>query len=324
MAGGESEQPIQKTRPRVVLALGGGGIRGAAHVGVLRVLQREGVPIDAVVGISMGAVIGGLYCAGVPLDKIERELEDLSLQKNYAPACIAGAICVPFIKLKSICGSRSLPYAGLVSCARFRKFINKQLPAGAKRIENLHTPSFCAVATNLLDGKLYRLTTGDVSEAIAASAAIPPIMRPVQIGGGLFIDGGLRCNLPIEAAREYGDIVIAVSADEELNKLDASEFTSYKTLTNRLTSIMSDAADERILEKADVAIEPAVTGIPFLSKNKADVKNAVRAGERAAEEAVPAIKTLLTDTVLTTEQRSPIPISGRAGQSHFSRVIPVN
>src|SRR5262245_38124678 len=73
-AGQESGQPTARTRPRVVLALGGGGIRGAAHIGVLRVLKREGIPIDAICGISMGAVIGGLYCAGVPLEKIESEL----------------------------------------------------------------------------------------------------------------------------------------------------------------------------------------------------------------------------------------------------------
>jgi len=281
-------------RPTVALALSGGGVRGAAHIGVIKVLREAGIPIDYIAGSSMGAIIGGLYSAGVPLDQIETELEDHTMQKAYGPTLIPKIMCVPFVKLRGILASKNAPYAGIVSGNKFRKFIEDQVPESKRRIEDLRDPAFCAVATNLLDGQTYRFTRGDLSQAIAASSALPGLVRPVSIDGNLYVDGGIKDNLPTYAARQSGaDIVIAVLADEKLKKIDARRFKSYRMLANRVTSIIDDAIDAHHTGVADLTISPPVTGIVILSKNPQDVTKAVEAGEEAARESLPAIKALL-------------------------------
>jgi len=281
-------------RPTVALALGGGGIRGATHIGVIKVLREAGIPIDYIAGSSMGAIIGGLYSAGVPLDQIETELENQTLRKAYAPAPIPKIVCVPFVKLRGVLGSKHAPYAGVVSGSKFRKFMEAQVPESKRKIEDLRNPGFCAVATNLLDGQAYRFTKGDLCQAIAASSAIPALVRPVTIDSNLYVDGGIKDNLPTYAARKSGvDIVIGVLADEQLKKVDPRRFKSYRQLANRVTSIVDDALDSHHTGAADLTISPALSGIVILSKNPQDVRNAVQAGEQAARESLPAIKALL-------------------------------
>ncbi|MBC7997499.1 MAG: patatin-like phospholipase family protein, partial [Leptolyngbya sp.] len=202
-----SEKPSSNTdnisvaheRPKIAIALGGGGTRGAAHIGVLRVLEQAGVKPDIIVGNSMGSIIGSLYCAGVSLDKIEELVVDGRLRKAYAPVPIplqilkkaGGRIINPF-------GSKKMP--GFYDGQGLADFINDNVPEDKRKIESL-SPTFAAVVTNLLDGKAYRLTQGDLGQAVRASATLPPILRAVEIDGNVYADGGIRANMPTYPAR---------------------------------------------------------------------------------------------------------------------------
>jgi len=150
---------------------------------------------------------------------------------------------------------------------------------------------FSSVATNLIDGKAYRITKGRLATAIKASAAITPIIQPVAIGNKLFVDGGVRANLPASAARDTGaGLVIAVLVDEPMQVLPAKQFTHLKNVVARMSDIVLSIADERQLQFADLVINPDVTSIPVLSNDPADVQKAVHAGELAARKALPELR----------------------------------
>lgn len=278
-------------RPTVALALGGGGARGGAHVGVLRVLEREGIPIDYVVGNSMGAIVGGMYASGLDLDRISEVLSDGSLKHAYAAGPLPPKILIA--PMEKLFNPFSNHYAGLYSGKRFTKFLDKTLPTENMNIQDTKIP-FSVVATNLLDGKAYRLSEGRMSTAIKASSALSPILRPVPIGDKLYVDGGVRANLPAKAARETGaGIVLAVLVDEPLGKVPPSRFKHLRAIGSRLVDIVLATADERQLQFADVVINPNVSGIGILSKKREDVEKAIHAGELAAEKALPAIREAL-------------------------------
>lgn len=135
----KEEQLIKAQSAKVALALGGGGVRGAAHIGVLRVLEEEGIPINYIVGNSMGAVVGGLYCAGVPLDKLQQVMSDGTLVSAYLPRFLWCRIMFqPFSDLLHL--GRKKPYAGLISGGRLKRIIDQLLPDKNMRVENLNTP----------------------------------------------------------------------------------------------------------------------------------------------------------------------------------------
>lgn len=275
-------------RKTMALALGGGGARGAAHIGVLRVLEQEGIPIDYIVGNSMGAIVGGLYASGLPLDKLEKTAVNGHMGKEYIPRIKFKAILMPLSKIIPDFGEKQ--YAGLVSGKKFERCLEHFIPEGKNSFESLKVP-FSAVATNLRDGKAYRISEGKLSTAIRASATISPLLKPVKIGEHVYTDGGVRANLPASSARDTGaDVVVAVLVDEPLRLLPESNFHSYKGITARLADIVLAVTDEHQLQFADVVINPDVSGIPILSDDPAHVLKAIRSGEEAARKALPALR----------------------------------
>ncbi len=283
--------PRVKDRPTIALALGGGGIRGVAHIGVLRVLQKEGIPIDYIAGCSMGSIVGGLYCTGVPLDDIEKLLVDGSLQKAFAPGCISLAVLMmPLKYLTCTLTFQERPYAGLFDGKKFRAFIAKRLPEDKKLIENTNPP-FAALATNLLDGKAYKLAKGDLADCIVASSAISPIVRPVEIHGKLYVDGGISSNLPVISARQFGaDIVIAVPVDEILDPEPAKKYRSVRNVVTRIIDIVISIVDEHYLQNTDLVIMPDISHVPIFTKKTKYIKSTIKAGENATYAALPAIR----------------------------------
>lgn len=275
--------------PTIALALGGGGARGAAHIGVLKVLEQEGIPVDQIVGNSMGSIVGGLYSAGLSLDDISARLEDLSLRKAYMPGGIAKKIAL--LPLSRITHPfRPKHYAGLWSGKKFTNYLERILPRPNMNISDTKIP-FSPVATNLLDGKAYRITKGPLSTAIKASAAISPLLQPVALDNKLFIDGGVRANLPAAAAKATGaGLVVAVLVDEPLQPVPAKRFMHLKNIAARVSDIMLVIADERQLQYADIVINPDISGIPILSHDPDDVRKAIEAGELAARKAMPELR----------------------------------
>lgn len=278
--------PGRTGRPRVALALGGGGLRGAAHVGVLRVLQREGIPIDCITGCSIGSVVGGLYCAGMPLDVIEAKLLSGQIQKGYAPIWVRSPILQP-VSL-AVATIRRQP--GLSNASRFAKYLDKQLAPYNRRVEDLN-PRFCALANNLIDGQPYQMLTGNLASAIAVSSALPPVIKPVHTPLGDFIDGGLRANVPTTAARNFDPaIVIGVSVTQNIQPTTHKKVRTIKGVADRMTVMGASVIDTYHGQLADITIGPDCNGISIFSTKKSDVVKAIQAGECAAAAALPAIR----------------------------------
>jgi NTE family protein len=174
-------------RKRVGLALGGGGARGMAHVGVIRVLEREGVPIDCIAGTSAGSLAGAAYAGGIR----GQDLMDLALQLRWRD------IVRPV-----------WPRQGFVSFAKLETFVAELL--GDPDFADLAIP-YAAMAADLATGELVVLKEGRVAPAVRASCSVPGIVTPVEIDGRLLADGGVINNLPISVVRALGaEVVIAV------------------------------------------------------------------------------------------------------------------
>jgi NTE family protein len=175
---------------KIGLALGSGGARGAAHTGVLNVLEREGIPISVVAGSSIGALVGAAYAVGLPVEQVEREwlVTDVHrLFRSFLP---------------------TFPRAGLSSGSELRKILTDVL--GDLRIEELPIP-YAAVACDIDTGETVVLQEGSLIDAIRASTAIPGILHPVRWGDRLLIDGGLVDPVPVTCCRDLGaEFVIAV------------------------------------------------------------------------------------------------------------------
>jgi NTE family protein len=276
-------------RPRIALALGGGGTRGAAHIGVLRILAREHIPIDYVAGTSMGSLVGGLYCAGVPLERIEQICVDGELQQAFGPKPVA--LWVSLAAIQRLFRSKAKrPYPGIYSGVKLERFLGTLVPPDRRLLENT-SPRFCAVATNLADGRIYGLMTGDICRAILASSACAPVMRPVQIGDNLFVDGSLLSDVPTRPARKFGpDLVIAVTVDEDMRREDIQQYKRIRPFANRMVSVALSFVDKFNLAQADVVIHPEVSGIKVLSRSNQDAALAIAAGEKAAIQALLEIR----------------------------------
>ncbi len=213
-----TEQPA---RPRIGLVLSGGGARGLAHVGVLKVLDEMQVPVDAIAGTSMGAVIGGLYASGMTAAEIEALVKtldwnaafrdrpprkDLNLRRKQDDR----EFLVRFpLGLKA--GSFRVP-RGLVQGQKLTQILRRETISVASVDDFDRLPTrFRAIATDLETGNRRVLAGGDLTEAMRASMSAPGVFAPVELDGRLLVDGGLVENLPVDVVKEMGvDIVIAV------------------------------------------------------------------------------------------------------------------
>ena len=252
-------------RPKVGLALGSGGMRGLAHVGVLQVLQREEIPVDFVAGCSIGSLIGALFCSGLCPEHILRVAQ--TLRKRH---------WLDFI----------VPQMGVISGERAYETI--RLLTRRRTFDQLPIP-LAVVATLLEEGQEYVFTEGDVAGAVRASISVPGIFVPYVQDGKMYVDGAVMNPTPIDVARAMGsDIVIGVDLAH------AGTVGAVKNMFDVV--IQSIDIMERELFKyrrhfCDILIQPDVAGISPSSFENMD--QAARAGELAAEAAVPEIRRLL-------------------------------
>ncbi|MCB9472091.1 MAG: patatin-like phospholipase family protein [Candidatus Obscuribacterales bacterium] len=275
-------------KPKIALTLGGGGARGAAHVGVLKVLEENGLKPDLVVGNSMGAIVGGMYCAGVPLEKIELLIRDGKVKKAFKPVPPVIQVFKKLVHAFKFWGQEDYP--GFYSGKALEKFIREQVGEDRDFIEKT-SPKFACTAVDLIDGKAYRLEDGELARAVRASSSFPPLLKPVPIEDHVFTDGGVRSNVPTFSAKGMGaDYIIAVNVDEKVETIDKEQIKSYTELVNRLSSIIIFLRDKELLKQADLVIQPDVSGISVLSVEQDDYAKAVKAGEEAARKALPELK----------------------------------
>jgi NTE family protein len=301
-------------RLRVGLVLGGGGARGAAHIGVLRELERMRVPIDAIAGTSMGAVVGGLYASGMTV----AELEELVAEMDWADALSdepersdlrfrrkQDARDYPIdLDIGLDHGRPNLPL-GLVQGQKLDLILrNLTLPVThIKDFDNLPIP-FRAIASDIETGEMHVMGSGDLALAIRASMSVPAALAPVRIDGRLLVDGGLVGNLPVDIVREMGvDVVIAVDVEFPLYKPD--ELESAITISEQMLTILIRKETLRQIEKLgedDVLVMPQLG--TFGSANFGEILQAIEPGAAATREQEARLSKLAMDDTNYAEWRA--------------------
>jgi len=290
-AKGQAETPPH--RPRIALVLSGGGARGLAHIGVLRVLHDMHVPVDVVVGTSMGAVVGGAYAAGRSVDELERITRDtvwqdvlsdrpdrdmLAYRRREEDLLLPSRLEFSVTKTDGL----SLPPAAAGNAA-LESALVKLLPVGMREqpSNRLGIP-FRSVASDLLTGDLVELSDTPLFLALRASLAVPGMFAPVRVDGRLVADGGLVRNLPVDMARALGaDVVIAVNVGTPL--ASERELSSALGVARQMLQILTEQNVQRSLrelKETDVLVAPDLQGVGFLDFDKQET--AIRAGEEAA------------------------------------------
>lgn len=293
-------------RPRVGLVLGGGGARGAAHVGVLQVLEELSVPVDFLVGTSMGAVVGGLYAAGVSPDSMEGWLrradwDDLFRDEpryselSFRRKADARAFPMPLVVGAGANGLQ-LP-TGLVAGQKLNLAL-RSLTFRAARVsdfDSLAVP-FRAVATDLETGTLAVFARGDLVDAMRASMSVPGVFTPYPVDERLYVDGGLLQNLPVEVACALGaDVIIAVDVGSRL--VDRSELRSVLDITSQVTRVVTRSGSDVELGRlgpSDIVIQPDLGDISSTDFGRS--LDAVAAGRAAARAAGEKLAGLAPDT----------------------------
>lgn len=247
-------------RKQVGLALSGGVVRGFAHVGVLDVLDREGIPIDAITGASVGAIIGAAYATGMKPARIVQMAEQMQWQRIARP---------------TISGD------GLVSFTKLEEWLTSVF--GQLYFEDLAIP-FAAVATDLERGEPVVLDSGPLAPAIRASCSVPGMVTPARINGRLLCDGGISDNLPINVVRNMGaDYVIGVDVFRH-----AARWPHLGPLGRGLAAVEIMVEHSGGLTGADVLIVPELSGKTYLRFDKR--QELIELGRMAAEAHLPAIR----------------------------------
>ena len=265
-------------RPKIGLVLGGGGARGLAHIGVLKVLHREGVPIDLVVGTSVGALIGALYCSGLPVEQIQKMGEEIGWDRLTN---ISSAALVKLLVAQSLLSNKNL-----------EQYLLKHI--GHKQFSHMTTPFIC-IATDIQTGERIIFREGSVIQAVRASSTVPGLFKPVEYRHRFLVDGGLVDNIPTDIARLVGmDIVIAVSVE--------GSFTGYDTanvlqILNQALYIQGNVLSEKLLQQADFVIRPHVKDMSAIELWRS--KECIEAGIAETRKGIFELKKLIMDRTFT-------------------------
>lgn len=264
-------------RPRVGLVLSGGGARGLAHIGVLKVLERERVPVDLVVGTSVGAIVGALYAAGVPASDIEGMASAVGWDQ--------------LTDLSSARVVRLLVSERLLSTKKMEKYLQERI--GETSFADLKTP-FACLATDIRTGEGIVLREGSVALAARASATMPGIFEPVPYRHRFLIDGGVVDNVPTEVARRLGaEILICLYVPEDFSRHNVS---NVLTMITQALYIQGQVISEERIKQADFLIRPEVSDVSALELWRS--KECMEAGQRAAEKSWPDLKRYLAEQFL--------------------------
>ncbi len=279
-------------RPKVGLVLSGGGSRGIAQVGVIRALERHGIPVDFIAATSMGAIVGGLYAAGYTT----RELESLAVTTNWdevlsldddtqrsqlfidqKAADDRSFIAIHFEGLQPV-----LPSA-VSTGQRLTDFLSERLLEALFQpdpdFDHLRIP-FRAIATDLVSGRRVVLKDGSLSEALRASATVPLLFTPIEKDGMQLVDGGLVSNVPVDVAREAGcDLIIVVNSTSGLRTAD--EMKAPWQTADQIMGIMMQQINRQQMGAGDILITPDIGR--HLSSNFRGLDSLIRRGEETTE-----------------------------------------
>lgn len=291
--------------PRIGLVLSGGGARGAAHVGVLQALKEMHIPIHAVAGTSMGAIVGGLYASGIEPEDLEALVGDIDWQDAFSDRSARttrtfrrrqddlGYLIKFDVGFNG--GEIQLP-KGLIQGQKLGLILREQtLPVShINNFDDLPTP-YRAVAADLADGASVVLESGDLVAAMRASMAAPGVFAPVEVDGRILVDGGIAKNIPIDVGRAMGvDIVIAVDVGFPLKTLDELD-SAVAVADQMLTILIRREADAQVesLQPSDILVVPELGA--YSSANFTDVATVIPTGHAAAMVAADALRPLAVE-----------------------------
>lgn len=254
--GQSSDQPTNGNRPKVALVLGGGGAKGASAVGVLKYVEQSGVPIDMVVGTSIGSIVGGLYAMG----QTSEQLDSLFRTRGWADLFTGSLMGDSIVRTLRDLTGREMTF------------------------ESLQIPFRC-VAVDMNKMKEVVLSEGDLAQAMRASMAIPLVFKPVKMDGMRLIDGGVLNNLPVDVARDMGaDYVIAV--DLTVNKHEENSSSLLSLLRPDLKKYQRNCKD------ADIYINPNLKGYGAEDFMPTKIAEMIALGEKAGKASLKDMKKL--------------------------------
>ena len=263
----QGQNTVSHTAPKpkatVALALGGGASKGFAHIGIIKVLKENNIPIKIVTGTSAGSIVGSMYASGMSPDRLELEAEILG---------------------KTDLVDLTLSTSGFIKGEKLQNYINRKV--GNRPMQQFPI-KFAAVATDFESGKPVVFNVGNAGQAVRASASIPNVFQPVVIGSRKYVDGGLSQPVPVSAAKKLGaNFIIAVDISARPAKNVSQGMFSYLDQT---FNVMSQTALHQELGQANVVIKPQV--LELGSVGGFDQKQrAIQLGEQAARATLPEIK----------------------------------
>ena len=263
----QGQNTVSHTAPKpkatVALALGGGASKGFAHIGIIKVLKENNIPVKIVTGTSAGSIVGSMYASGMSPDRLELEAEILG---------------------KTDLVDLTLSTSGFIKGEKLQNYINRKV--GNRPMQQFPI-KFAAVATDFESGKPVVFNVGNAGQAVRASASIPNVFQPVVIGNRKYVDGGLSQPVPVSAAKKMGaNFIIAVDISARPAKNVNQGMFSYLDQT---FNVMSQTALRQELGQANVVIKPQV--LELGSVGGFDQKQrAIQLGEQAARAALPEIK----------------------------------
>lgn len=265
----------KKTRPKIGLALGSGGSRGLAHIGIIEILENNNIPIDYIAGSSAGAVIGGIYAA----------TKNIEIARQLISSNTWGKV---FDFLTDFSGFDG----GIIRGDKMSNFLKKNLTI--RDFKELLIP-FSALATNIESGETEILNKGDFFSALQASFSIPLLFKPIRREGKLLVDGGLSQPVPVQAVRQMGaDIVIGVNLDHYLHQPQKYKTVHIPMLVGPLLDIARYHLAEKDTRLSDIIVAPRLHDSSLLGiENFLDGKKIIAEGTRAMQEKIEDVKKII-------------------------------
>ncbi len=246
---------------KIGLALGGGVVYGYAHIGVLKVLEANGIKPDIISGTSIGSLMGGMYASGMSLAELEKLARDFKWQEVM---------------------NVTLPTEGLISIEKLKTYADKH--AKKQNIEDFPI-KFSAMATNLLDGKERVFDEGSLGDAVRASCSLPGIFTPAIYDDGVYVDGGLTNNVPISAAKKAGaDFIIAVDITARAKSNVIKNHDIFNIVWQSFMLMIQDNTVVKAYKDADFVIQPDIKSFSPFDLSAMD--RLIKKGEEAAEKEI--------------------------------------
>ncbi|MBN1384865.1 MAG: patatin-like phospholipase family protein [Elusimicrobia bacterium] len=280
---------------KIGLALGGGGARGLAHIGVLRVLEKNGIIPDIVTGTSMGAIIGAMYCYGLCADEIEKKLKefmDTDIYKDLKFESVPQDKSKNFIKnIYNKIKQKMIFYLSSVKIAFLEKSaLDSMIAYFLPDIDfcDLKIP-FACVAVDISHNKEIVMKEGPIWEAVLSSISIPGVMPPVKVKGHIFVDGGAVQMIPLNAVRDMGcDFSIGVDVSADIPEISENDLRNAFDITHHTSDIALSVLKQIQIKDADFLLSPPVGGIKWFELKR--FSECIIAGEKETIAKIPELK----------------------------------